>query len=149
MYSAYELLYCRIPLTDSCALGKIQVLLWLEAEVQDKLKELFGMDMQTGHKFLRVHIRGKVYHSLEYKRTKKRNSHTVCYSSDNVEKFGFIMYFISLSGSTVAVLYHLVPSPHHCYPPEISVLQSRIIPLIPTDDIDIVCFIYCKQVCMY
>ena len=53
------------------ALGKIQILSWLEAEVQDKLKELFGMDMQTGRKFLRVHIRGKVYHSLEYKRTKK------------------------------------------------------------------------------
>ena len=91
-----------------------------------------------------------MYHSLEYKRTKKRNNHTVCYSSD-VEKLGFIRYFISLSGSTVAVLYRLVPSPHHCYPPEISVLQSRIIPVTPTDDIDIVCvsFIANKCVCIY
>ena len=63
----------------------------------------------------------------------------VIHSSDDVEKFGFIRYFIGLSGSTVAVLYRLVPSPLHCYPPEISVLQSRIIPVIPTDDIDIVC----------
>ena len=83
-------------------LGRFKYVLWLEAEVQDKLKELFEMDMQICRKFLRTHIRGKVYYSLEYKRTKKRNSYTVCYSSDDVEKFGFIRYFISLSGSTVA-----------------------------------------------
>jgi hypothetical protein len=34
--------------------------LWLEAEVQDKLKELFGMDIQIGRKFLRPYQRESV-----------------------------------------------------------------------------------------
>lgn len=106
------------------------------------------MNLETGRKFLRAHIKGRVYHSMEYRRMKKRNSYTVCYSTDDVEKFGFVRYFISLSGSTVAVLSRLVPSSHYCYPPELSILQSRVIPVTAADDIDIISVSFIVSKCV-
>ena len=123
----------------------------LEDEVQSLLRERFGVDMEVGRKFLRVQIKGKVYHSTEYKRMKTRNSYTVCYSAGAVEKFGFIRYFISLSTTTVAVISPLIPSSHHCYPPELSVLHSRVIPVIAAHDsiIDVVSVSFIVSKCVF
>ena len=44
--------------------------------------------------FYRVQTGKNVYHSSDYSRVKKRNSHTIMYSKDGQQYFGYIQYYI-------------------------------------------------------
>ena len=107
----------------------------LSSEVQDALKEMFGVDVEMAQTFHRMQVNGKVYHSREYKRMKTRNSCTICYSADGQEKYGLIEFFTCLPTCTVAVITQLETSSNYCYKPELTILCSRVIPVVSDNNI--------------
>ena len=61
--------------------------------------------------FFRLELKGEVFYSKLYSRPKKRNSYTICYSSDSEEKYGRITKFLCLQEYGVfAVVSPLVPT---------------------------------------
>ena len=121
----------------------------LEQEVMEILQQKFLIDTNVASQFTRAVIDGKEYYSQVYPRVTKRNSYTVCYSEDGVTKYGFIKYFLSLPSLSVAVINKLTPTSAFCYPPRLSILHSRIVPVKPESSIDVVSLrsLVCK--CVY
>lgn len=123
-------LFCRVNLPDCSIIGRVQSVALTDA-VKAKVQSVCGVWVDHSSQFFRAMIRQKVFYSKSYTRLKSRNSYTVCYSEDGAEKYGVIQYFLSLSEQTVAVITPLIitASPT-CYPRELSVLCSRINPVV-------------------
>ena len=139
---------CRTSLPDCWAFGKLQVTT-LTPEVTETLKEQLGIEVETGLKFYRMKIDGRIYHSNEYRHVTRRNSYSICYLEGSEEKFAVIRYFLFVNTCTVAVVTLLTTSSHYCYTPEIPILCSRVVPVISEDDISVISVssIVCK--CVY
>ena len=120
-------------LSDCTPLGN-GILTTLSSEVREAVLSHFQMDAPTGTMFLRVMVKGVVYHSKAYQRTKLRNSYSVAYNDDGVVRLGFIRFFLSLHSFTIAVVTPLKAADHYCYPAILSILKQRIIPVIPHDN---------------
>ena len=85
-----------------------------------------GVSLDRASRLLRIKLRQGVFYSQQYTRLRSRNSYTVCYSDGGEEKFGFIQYFLSLPGQTLAVVTPLLPASHSCYPTQLRILRHRI-----------------------
>ena len=77
-----------------------------------------------------VMLKGTIYHSQAYRRTKHRNSYSVAYTDNDIVKFGFIRFYLSLRSLTVAVITTLIPADHHCCSTKLTVLSENLVPVI-------------------
>ena len=117
--------------------------------MRDAIREGIGLDVPMGRKFYRIQLGSKVYHSLEYERVKKRNSYTIAYTKDGEERYGLIRFFLSLPTGTVAVLSPLNSSSNFIYPTQLSILRSRVIPVVLEVNIIVVCVSCLVDKCVY
>ena len=84
----------------------------------------------TASRFLRVHVHHSVYHSKLYSRIKTRNSYAVCYQiAGEVQKYGLVLYNLSLRENTVTVINRLLSTGEYCFPHQLKVLKERIVPV--------------------
>ncbi len=98
-------------------------------DVREAIYRTHAIDVPKGTIFFRAVVGRSTYYSLQYGRT-TRNSYTVCYIDNGVEKFGFIRYFVCLQSTSLAVITPLTPTCNYCYPQTISVLCERVIPVV-------------------
>ena len=105
----------RVKLSDCYALGKLYTVTVVRMLVTTRL----GLDSapSIASCFLRASIGNMVYYSKGYTLTKTRNSHTIWYrGQDNAEKFGIVLYFLSLTKGTVTIITPLSPTHHYPSP---------------------------------
>ena len=67
-----------------------------------------GIEPPQVQKSYRVIVNKQVLYSAEYTRVKARNSYTVQYLHQGSVKYGFILYFLSVSSMTYAAVKQLV-----------------------------------------
>ena len=103
--------HCR-QLSDCVPLGHCS-LTTLAAGLRQEIQSQFQIDVHSGTSFSRVKLKGTIYHSQAYQRTKHRNSYSVAYTDNDIVKFGFVRFYLSLQTFTVAVITPLVPADHH------------------------------------
>ena len=74
----------------------------LDDFVISSLQHAFSVTLSVGNVFQRCFVNDILYFSKAYTRTQKRNSYTVCFTSEDNINFGEIEYFlcVSLSGSS-------------------------------------------------
>lgn len=117
-----------VALSGCAAIGPIYTI-HLEPGLRRAVQEQFQIEIEMASTFYRAMIQGKTYYSKSYTRAKTRNSYTVQYTDNGVQKFGFINYFLSVSSLCVAVVTPLTPTSSYCFPPVLSILCDRIIPV--------------------
>ena len=108
----------RVKLSDCYALGRLYTVT-VESNVRMLVTTRLGLDSapSIASCFLRASIGNMVYYSKGYTLTKTRNSHTICYrGQDNAEKFGIVLYFLSLTKGTVTIITPLSPTHHYPSP---------------------------------
>ena len=96
------------------------------------IEATFGSTLvtNTASRFLRVYVHHSTYHSKSYSRVKTRNSYAVCYQIDGeVQKYGLVLYYLSLRENTVAVINQLLPTDEYCFPHQLRELKDRVVPV--------------------
>ena len=82
----------------------------------------------------------------------KRNSYMICHSEDGTKTYALIKYFIALHTVTFAVASLLDLISNYCYPSQLTILHSRVIPVTLQDntcDISLLLFINDLQGCVF
>ena len=120
--------HCR-QLSDCVPLGHCS-LTTLAAGLRQEIQSQFQIDVHSGTSFSRVKLKGTIYHSQAYQRTKHRNSYSVAYTDNDIVKFGFVRFYLSLQTFIVAVITPLVPADHHCCSTKLTVLSENLVPVI-------------------
>ena len=106
---ATHIFHYRVALSDCSVLGSVRTVV-LESAVRRAILHRFNIDVAVTSAFDRAVIRGKTYHSKCYRRTSVRNSYTVEYKDGDIQKFGYINFFVSLASSTIALITPLIPT---------------------------------------
>lgn len=101
----------------------------LQPHVRQAVFQKLNIDVETASVFTRAIVKKETYYSRCYYWTKMRNSYTVEYMDNGVQRFGFINFFISLQSLTIVVLTPLIRTSSFCYPNILTSLSSRIIPV--------------------
>lgn len=120
--------HCR-QLSDCIPLGNC-TLTTLASGLRQEIQSRFHIDVHSGTMFSWVMLKGTIYHSQAYQRTKHRNSYTVAYTDNDIVKLGFIRFYLSLRTFTVAIITPLIPADHHCCSTKLTVLSENLVPVI-------------------
>ena len=133
----------RIKLSSCSVIGGVGAVR-LSGDIRAEVQRLYGVEVDHASQFLRAKIHQEVFFSKKYIRVKTRNSYTVIYSQGGGEKYGIVQYFLSLSDQAVAVIQPLtVNTSPTCYPSQLSILHSRIKPVVMDS---VVCIVNVKNI---
>ena len=137
-YYIIVLLYiCRVSLDDCKAIGAIKTIR-IATNVAECIQRNTGVIVEFASKFCTACVNGEVYQSKSYTRITTRNSYTVCYTQRTEERYGLIEYFLSFQQQILAVISPLVQLSTPCYPAVLSILNSRIIPVMSGRSLDVI-----------
>ena len=141
---------CSIKLHDCTAVGILRSIV-ISQEVKDAIWQKWGELVSSGSQFFRAIVNEDVYYSKSYHRIKTRNNYTVCYEDEGRRRYGQILYFLSTNTqNSLAVISPFERTTSICYPEQLGILQSRMIPvtLKPIVMIAPVQSLICKCVCI-